>query len=148
MPLYAPGAGTVVDAANDIPDNSYSNGRVVYPEGSETVDPRRLGNRVIIDHGNGEFSVLVHMKPGSVAVKKGDYVSQGQRIGAIGFSGDTFLPHLHYMIMDGIDERSSRGLPSYITGFTRILGEKTENVRRGQIDSGDILEYLAQGNKR
>jgi hypothetical protein len=142
MPVFAPSAGTVVDAANDVPENSYSNGQVVYPKLSEAVDPIGLGNHVTIDHGNGEFSILVHMKPGSVNVRRGDHVSQGQQVGSIGFSGDTFLPHLHYMVMDRIDERTSRGLPSYFRDFKRVLGTKMESVRRGQIDSGDVLEYL------
>jgi hypothetical protein len=140
-PVFAPAGGTVVDAANDIPENTYRDEHVIYAELPQDVDPVGLGNHVTIDHGNGEFSILVHMKPGSVAVKKGDHVSQGQQIGAIGFSGDTFLPHLHYMIMDGMDERTSRGLPSYFSDFKRVLGARTENVSRGQIDSGDILEY-------
>jgi murein DD-endopeptidase MepM/ murein hydrolase activator NlpD len=80
------------------------------------------------------------MKPGSVRVKKGEQVNQGEQIGAIGFSGDTFLPHLHYQIMDGIEERTSRGLPSYFTAFERILGSKAVAVSRGQIDSGDIVQ--------
>jgi hypothetical protein len=143
MPVFAPAAGIVVDAASDIPDNTYREEHVVYTELPEGVDPVGLGNHVTIDHGNGEFSILVHMKPGSVAVKKGDGVSQGQQIGAIGFSGDTFLPHLHYMIMDGTDERTSRGLPSYFSGFRRVLGTRIQNVSRGQIDSGDILEYTS-----
>jgi hypothetical protein len=139
--VYAPAAGTVVDAANDIPENSYKDGQVEEAAISEGVDPIGLGNHVTIDHGNGEFSILLHMKPGSVTVKKGDRLSQGQKIGAIGFSGDTFVPHLHYMVMDGIDERTSRGLPSYFSGFKRVLGMKAEKVSRGQVDSGDILEF-------
>jgi murein DD-endopeptidase MepM/ murein hydrolase activator NlpD len=95
---------------------------------------------VVIDHGHGEFSILLHMKPRSVRVRKGDQVKQGQEIGAIGFSGDTFLPHLHYQIMDGIDERTSQGLPSYFNDFERILGSKTVKVNHGQIDSGDIVQ--------
>jgi len=59
------------------------------PEG---VDPTGLGNHVTIDHGNGEFSLLLHMKPGSVTVKKGDRVSQGQEIGAIGFPATPSFP--------------------------------------------------------
>jgi murein DD-endopeptidase MepM/ murein hydrolase activator NlpD len=140
-PIYAPAAGTVVDATNDVPDNAYDNGRVVDAALPEGVDPIGLGNHVTIDHGNGEFSLLLHMKPGSVSVKKGDHVSQGQKIGAIGFSGDTFLPHLHYMLIDGVDERTGRGLPSYFSGFKRVLGSKQKIINRGQIDSGDILEY-------
>jgi hypothetical protein len=139
-PVYAPGAGTVADAANDVPDNSYKGGEEVDAPSSEKVDPLGFGNHVVIDHGDGEFSLLLHMKPGSVRVKKGDRVQQGEEIGAIGFSGDTFVPHLHYQIMDGPDERSSRGLPSYFSNFKRILGARVVAVSRGQIDSGDIVE--------
>jgi Peptidase family M23 len=138
-PVFAPAAGTVVEAVNDIPENSYRDRHVVSAE--VPVDPGGLGNHVTIDHANGEFSILLHMKPGSVTVKKGEHVSQGQQIGAIGFSGDTFLPHLDYTVMDGPDERTSRGLPSYFSDFRRVLGTKMESVSRGQIDSGDILEY-------
>ena len=140
-PVFAPAAGTVVDAANDIPENSYEGDHVVYPELADNVDPVGLGNHVTISHGNGEFSILLHMKPGSVTVRKGDSVHQGQQVGAVGFSGDTFLPHLHYMIMSGEDERTSQGLPSYFDGFKRVLGAHSQDIGHGEIDSGDILEY-------
>jgi murein DD-endopeptidase MepM/ murein hydrolase activator NlpD len=139
-PVYAPAAGTVVDAANNVPENSYKDGVVIYPQIPDELDPIGLGNHVVIDHGDGEFSILVHMRPGSVTVKKGDHVKQGEQVGAIGFSGDTFLPHLHYMLMDGIDERTSQGLPSYFDDFVRILGKKGTEVKHGQIDSGDFVE--------
>lgn len=141
MPIFAPAAGTVVEAVNNIPENSFRDGRVVYADVPEGVDPAGLGNHVTIDHGNGEFSILVHMKLNSVTVRKGDHISEGQQIGAIGFSGDTFLPHLDYTMMDGPDVRTSRGLPSYFSDFKRVLGARSESVSRGQIDSGDILEY-------
>lgn len=139
-PIYAPAAGVVVEAANDVPDNSYKNGEVVDAPLPDGVDPFGMGNHVVIDHRDGEFSVFVHMKPGSVRVKKGDKVKQGDQIGAIGFSGDTFLPHLHYQLMDGPDERKNQSLPSYFHNFKRILGSTSVNVTRGQIDSGDIVE--------
>jgi murein DD-endopeptidase MepM/ murein hydrolase activator NlpD len=138
--VYAPGAGIVADAATDVPDNSYKDGEEVDAPSAEKLDPAGLGNHVVIDHGNGEYSILLHMKPGSVLVKKGDRVQQGQEIGAIGFSGDTFVPHLHYQIMDGPDERLSRGLPSYFRDFQRILGSRMVQVARGEIDSGDFIE--------
>ncbi|MFZ1010806.1 MAG: M23 family metallopeptidase [Candidatus Sulfotelmatobacter sp.] len=138
--IYAPAAGTVVDVANNIPDNSYKNSEVVYPKLPDDVDPIGVGNHVVIDHGNGEFSIMPHMKRGSVRVKVNDHVKQGDPIGAVGFSGDTFLPHLHYQIMDGIDEGTSRGLPSYFDDFQRVLGSALVQVKHGQIDSGDIVE--------
>jgi murein DD-endopeptidase MepM/ murein hydrolase activator NlpD len=41
------------------------------------------------------------MKPGSVLVRSGDRVKQGQQVGAIGFAGDSIFPHLHYSLMSG-----------------------------------------------
>jgi murein DD-endopeptidase MepM/ murein hydrolase activator NlpD len=59
------------------------------------------GNCVIIDHGNSEYSVMMHMQPGSVTVKLGDRVATGQAIGRLGNSGDAFGPHLHYQLQSG-----------------------------------------------
>jgi murein DD-endopeptidase MepM/ murein hydrolase activator NlpD len=93
-----------------------------------------------VDHGNGEFSALLHMKTGSIRVKVGDKVRQGQIIGNLGFSGDAFLPHLHYMVMNGAVESKAEGLPSYFNDFRRFLGSRIEPVKHGQIDTGDIVE--------
>lgn len=142
-PIYAPAGGVVAEAVDGVPENSYKNGEVAYPSLPDGVDPFGMGNHVVINHGNGEFSVMVHMKPGSVRVKTGDKVQQGEQIGAIGFSGDTFLPHLHYQLMDGPSERDNQSLPSYFSDFNRILGSRVVKETRGQIDSGDIVENPA-----
>jgi Peptidase family M23 len=143
-PVYATAAGTAIDAANSVPENSYKDGQVTTPPGIDELDPHGLGNFVAIDQGDGEFSMFNHMRPGSVRVKKGDRVRAGEQIGEIGFSGDTFLPHLHYMLIDGSDLNESQGVPSYFDNFQRILGTKTVMVKHGQIDSGDIVESRAK----
>jgi murein DD-endopeptidase MepM/ murein hydrolase activator NlpD len=56
---------------------------------------------VIIDHGNSEYSVMMHMQTGSVTVKVRDRVVTGQVIGRLGNSGDAFGPHLHYQLQSG-----------------------------------------------
>jgi murein DD-endopeptidase MepM/ murein hydrolase activator NlpD len=43
------------------------------------------------------------MKPGSVIVRPGDRVPQGQPVGRIGFAGDSIFPHLHYSLMDSLE---------------------------------------------
>ena len=142
-PIYAPGAGTVVAAANDIPNNSFLDEKATkigYPKLPAGKDPKDLGNFVLIDHGNGEYSLLLHMKPGSVRVKPGDRVTQGEEIGAMGFSGDALFPHLHYTLMSGPDVGTSWGIPSYFSHFRRIYGAKTAEVVRGPVNSGDFVE--------
>jgi murein DD-endopeptidase MepM/ murein hydrolase activator NlpD len=59
------------------------------------------GNTVIVDHGRGETVTLYgHLSRMNVSV--GDKVKQGQRIGAIGNSGRSTGPHLHFEIrLDG-----------------------------------------------
>jgi len=55
-----------------------------------------FGLHVIIDHGGGLQSLYGHLS--SVAVLDGDHVSAGQVIGAVGSSGNSTGPHLHFEI--------------------------------------------------
>jgi murein DD-endopeptidase MepM/ murein hydrolase activator NlpD len=52
------------------------------------------GNLVIIDHGMRLNSAFLHL--GSVAVREGQAVRQGQLIGTVGASGRATGPHLHW----------------------------------------------------
>jgi murein DD-endopeptidase MepM/ murein hydrolase activator NlpD len=67
-------------------------------------------------------------------------VKQGETIGQIGASGDSLFPHLHYELRTGPEIRGVEGLPSYFSGFRRVLGAKTVPVERGRVDTGDIVE--------
>ncbi len=54
------------------------------------------GNSVVVDHKNGYKTVYSHL--GSIAVRRGQSLKQGDVIGRIGMSGISFAPHLHYEI--------------------------------------------------
>jgi murein DD-endopeptidase MepM/ murein hydrolase activator NlpD len=96
-----------------------------------------FGNFVIIDHLDGQFSLMAHMKNGTVRVKKGDMVKSGQQVGEMGFSGDAFLVHLHYQLQS--DAAWGEGLPSYFRDFDLVTGGKVRHYETGQIDSGDVV---------
>ncbi|HLP88942.1 MAG TPA: M23 family metallopeptidase [Nostocaceae cyanobacterium] len=52
------------------------------------------GNVVGVDHGQGVVSIFMHLS--RINVKEGDFVKAGQRIGAVGSTGASTGPHLHW----------------------------------------------------
>lgn len=54
------------------------------------------GNYVVVDHGGGVMSGYAHMSRRSVSV--GDKVSQGQKLGEVGSTGNSSGNHLHFQI--------------------------------------------------
>lgn len=69
------------------------------------------GNLVVIEHTGGEYSGYAHLKQGSVRVKVGDAVKQGQQIAEVGDTGDYYMAHLHFQISDRPDVIKGRSLP-------------------------------------
>lgn len=113
LDVLAPADGVVVYTRNDVADNPARGNQdfgalLLLPDPPWGV----AGNCVVIDHQDGEFSLLAHMQPGSVRVKKGDRVKQGDLLGKLGNSGATTGPHLHYHLMDGPTLLRSDGLPA------------------------------------
>lgn len=66
---------------------------------------------MILDHGDGEFSVSPHMEAGCVRVNPGHHVRRGEIIGRVGLSGDAIFPHVHYGLISGTETATSEGLP-------------------------------------
>jgi len=100
-------------------------------------DPYRgTGNYVLIKHSGGEFSVYGHLKPGSVCVKEGDHVKQGDLIGHLGHSGNSPFPHLHFHVSDGKDFMYARSLPVQFSNIS-ILARP---CLTGYVHTGDIIK--------
>lgn len=138
-PVLAPGDGRVVAMHQDQPDNVLGGANHFNPMEIKDRPMRFYGNYVVIDHGQGEFSLLGHVKQHSVTVHVGDAVKRGQPVAQIGSSGSSNNPHLHYELRTGAD-LNVEGLPSSFSGYKLILGSKVVEVAKGQIDSGDLVE--------
>lgn len=82
--LMAPYGTEVVAAAS---------GRVV----DVICQSKGLGNRVVIDHGNGICTVYAHLSEMNVKISQN--VEQGKVIGKVGSSGTTFAAALHYEVL-------------------------------------------------
>lgn len=52
------------------------------------------GNSIVIDHGEGLFSVYFHLE--KLHVSQGEMVEKGQLIGTVGSTGFSTGPHLHF----------------------------------------------------
>ena len=79
QPVYAAGAGRVVDLHDGEADN-----RRFDPTEFMKRATAGSGNYVVIDHFNGEFSWFGHLKQGSIRVKRGQAVAQGDVLGRLG----------------------------------------------------------------
>jgi murein DD-endopeptidase MepM/ murein hydrolase activator NlpD len=56
------------------------------------------GNTVIIDHGNGVWTLYGHIRNDGIVVKKGDSVKRGQKIAEVGSTGQSTGNHLHFEV--------------------------------------------------
>lgn len=88
--VLAPADGTVEFIADRIQDNVV--GEVNLKE--------NWGNTVIIKHDDHLYTSLSHLKEGSIEVKAGDTIKEGDKIGRCGNSGRSPYPHLHFQIQE------------------------------------------------
>lgn len=96
--------------------------------------PGVVGESVVIDHGNGEYSLYAHLQPGSLAVRLGEPVKAGQPVGRLGSSGNSTEAHLHFQVCDRPDAVSCAGL---IPNFADLDVANTDGPR--PLQSGDIV---------
>ena len=84
-PIYAARSGEVVIARDGIPGQDASNS---------------AGNWVKLKHDDGSYTAYMHMLNGSVKVKQGDYVNQGDQLGEVGSTGASTGNHLHFSVYE------------------------------------------------
>ena len=90
--VLASAAGTVKATRDGVPDVFIRDGKPEDTKGKE------CGNGVVIDHGGGWETQYCHMKSGSLSVTKGQAVKQGDKLGAVGYSGQADFAHVHLSV--------------------------------------------------
>ncbi len=95
-------------AETGTPARAAAGGMVVYSDLHS-----QYGNMVEIDHGNGLISRYAHLS--KRLVKNGDVVMSGSTIGAVGTTGRSTGPHLHF-------EVRQNGAPLNPVQFLRLPG--------------------------
>lgn len=92
VPVIASSGGIVRGLRDGMDDVHFT------PDGAEALEGRDCGNGVVIEHGGGWETQYCHLRKGSVAVRKGQQVARGDRLGLIGLSGRTQFPHVHISV--------------------------------------------------
>ncbi len=125
QPVTAPAGGKIVLVRDDMADQPPGQPLDAAMLAGDAT--RMAGNVVVIGHGYGEFSYLAHLQAGSVRVQPGQMVKRGQQVAAVGNSGFSPGPHLHYHFQDGPSLFVDRGLPVLWSDFLAV-GDRIEQA--------------------
>ncbi|CAM8627668.1 NlpD Membrane proteins related to metalloendopeptidases [Comamonadaceae bacterium] len=127
-------------------DYAAATGTPVRSVGDGTVDfagvQGGFGNVVMVKHRNNQTTVYAHLS--RINVKKGQNVSQGQNIGAVGATGWATGPHLHFEFrVNGVHHdpltiaRQSEAVP--VSTAAKPLFDKAAQSVRAQLASAAQL---------
>jgi Peptidase family M23 len=131
---------------------SVADGEVValrdgMPESQPFMPPKTVhapndygGNYVIIRIRPDVYALYAHLQAGKIAVKIGEKVKAGARVGRLGNSGNSSAPHLHFGLLDRPDLLTGNSLPFVIDQF-----ELTAKVDASESDSKTLTVKPASG---
>jgi hypothetical protein len=140
--IVAPVDGVVVSAHDGEPD--------MTPGVLSNNTTAPTGNHVMLRMETGTYLVIAHMKQGSVMVKTGDNVQEGQQIGQCGNSGNTSEPHIHihHQRQDPtvFPLNFAEGLPLYFRDHDgQPMPEGGVRVEGGKaFATGDIVQHIGK----
>ena len=96
------------------------------------------GNHVLIMHTDGMYTFYGHLHEGTIKVKEGESVSQGQVIGKMGSSGWSTGPHLHFEVRTGPSSSDAVDPLGYI--------DPKQPRSSGVSDISKFISYLEGGS--
>lgn len=128
-PVLASAAGYVSKIVSHVVDNQ--------PGGVNTQE--NWGNYVSISHGYGLWTLYAHLKKDSIPVKVGDYVNCGDKIGLVGNSGRSPLPHLHFQVQLGAEAGSRSKLSHLINYKVLRVNDEYEFIGSGIPREGERI---------
>jgi|SRR5687768_7370954 len=127
-PVLAPFEGEVVGVGDGWPDRERLNllwdlfRTSFFARDATPEDYRPLTGNYILLKGKPGVALLAHLRRGSVQVRIGQLIKEGESVAAVGNSGNSTIPHLHFHIMDGRDPFKAEGLPCKFRRYERFRG--------------------------
>lgn len=133
-PVLAPFAGEVVAVGDGWPDRERLNllwdlfRTSFFARDATHEDYRPLTGNYILLEGEPGVALLAHLRCGSVQVRRGQFVKERESVAAVGNSGNSTMPHLHFHIMGGRDPFKAEGLPCKFRKYERFRDGVWEEV--------------------
>jgi murein DD-endopeptidase MepM/ murein hydrolase activator NlpD len=87
-PILAPLDGYIYNIINTVDDNDIA----------DVNTEQNWGNTIVMNHLNGLFSAVSHIKRDSFKVSIGEYVTKGTVVALCGNSGRSPEPHIHFQL--------------------------------------------------
>lgn len=137
QPVHAAFAGRVIAVGDGWPDrlrvNLFSElFRATFaPPTPVGRDYRPLAGNFVMLEGDVGVALYAHLRSGSVRVREGQAIGSGELLGAVGNSGNTTMPHLHFHLMDAHDPLTAAGRLCAFREYERFEAGKWVRVERG-----------------
>lgn len=134
--VLAPASGEIVIAENEVPD--------MTPGERNYQEPK--GNHIAIRLPSDTYLLILHLKQGSLTIKTGEYVTEGQPIAQCGNSGATGEPHIHIQHQrqhPASSDLFGEGLPLYFRdNFGPAMPSGGSKQQAGKVIlNGDIIYH-------
>lgn len=133
-PILASAAGWVANYIDGIEDNPI--GQINTRE--------NWGNFIVINHGFGVYSMYCHIKKGTIKVKNGEWIAKGDKLGLVGNSGRSAVPHLHFNVQRG-PEPGSQTIKSNLLNY-KIRKDNLTFNSYGIPEKNDLISALIPVN--
>jgi len=124
-PVLAVADATVAAVRDDVTETAR-----VSEHGKQALGDA-TGNYLALDLGDGRYAFYEHLKPGSVRVAPGQRVRRGEVVAALGFTGDSTGPHLHFHVADRASPLGAEGVAYEFQRF-RVLGSYPDLSKLGK----------------
>jgi Peptidase family M23 len=140
QPIHSAFAGTVITAADGWPDRRYVHGLwelvratfiAPFLSTPRDSDYRPLAGNHVLVAGEPGVGFFAHLRMASLRVGVGERVTTASVIGAVGNSGNTTMPHLHFHVMDQADPLRARGVFCAFRSYERFIDGRWDRVERG-----------------
>lgn len=152
-PFFAPFDGTVIVAKDGWPERKrlhFLRDIAIVIKNAFTFNPNKpnalqalAGNYLILKKADADiYAFLAHATTGSLQVREGDTVYEGQHLANVGHSGNSTAPHLHFQLMDRADLLEAQGLPCCFEQYESLSDGHWQQTNKGIPGKREFIRHV------